>query len=381
MRPERILVTSAGGKTGLPLCLDLLARGFRVRALMRRDDHRARRLVEAGAETVVGDQLDPATLRRAMRDVQRAYHCPPTGPDGLYFTSVFAVAAAEARLEHVVSQAQWLSAPDHRSLYTREIWLGLRLLERLPDTTLTINAAGWFADNELMVAEPAAQLGILPLPFGDGDRRLDAPPTSEDIAAVSAAALAEPEHHAGRTYRPTGPVLLSPDEIARHWSTVLGRRVRYRPVSEAMFLKALAALRPPGYSPAMLTQLLHYVREYRNGTFAVGGPTDVVLRVAGRAPESYDALLRRRLPAMPVAVRRPGRRLRAMANFARILMTPTPDAERIEAARGHVLPAGLRYAQESAAWRAEHGLPVTGFGVADGDAARGATVAAPRPVP
>ena len=35
--------------------------------------------------------------------------------------------------------------------------------------TVTVNNVGWFAENYFWVLEPAAQLGILPLPLGDGD--------------------------------------------------------------------------------------------------------------------------------------------------------------------------------------------------------------------
>ena len=75
--------------------------------------------------------------------------------------------------------------------------------------------------------EPAAQLGLFPMPLGDGDVRNDAPVSTEDIAAVSAAALADPERHAGKTYRPTGPALVSPNEIAATLGKVLLPRAVY----------------------------------------------------------------------------------------------------------------------------------------------------------
>ena len=62
----KTLVTSAAGKTGLPTALQLLEKGYPVRAFVRRDDHRSRRLKEAGAELFVGDQYTLADMRRAM---------------------------------------------------------------------------------------------------------------------------------------------------------------------------------------------------------------------------------------------------------------------------------------------------------------------------
>lgn len=109
MTKPKILVTSAAGNTGIPTTLQLLEKGYPVRAFVRRDDHRARLLKDAGAEIFLGNQYALDDMRTAMADVQRAYHCAPTEPNGLHFGSLFAVAANEARLEHVVMLGQWLS--------------------------------------------------------------------------------------------------------------------------------------------------------------------------------------------------------------------------------------------------------------------------------
>ncbi len=263
----KILVTSAAGNTGIPTTLQLLEKGYPVRAFVRRNDHRAKRLEDAGAEIFVGDQYSIADMRRAMDGVRRAYHCAPTAPNALHFGAVFAIAAQEAKLEHVVMLGQWLSDPDHPSMITREVWLNEEVLKLLPDTTLTVNNVGWFAENYFMgVLEPIAQLGILPMPLGDGNVKRNAPPSNEDIAAVTIAALVDPATHAGKVYRPTGPELLSPNDIAAIMGKVLGRKVRYQDISEAMLLKAL---RVQGFAEAMPTQLALYAKEYRRGAFAI----------------------------------------------------------------------------------------------------------------
>ncbi|MCP5084008.1 MAG: NmrA family NAD(P)-binding protein [Alphaproteobacteria bacterium] len=302
-RKPNILITSAGGKTGLQTALQLLQNGYAVRAFLRRNDQRATRLKEAGAEIFIGDQYSVRDMRQAMAGVQRAYHCAPTAPNGLHFGAVFAAAAFEAGIEHVVSLSQWLSQPEHPSQFTREVWLNDTMLEMLPDASVTTVNVGWFADNYFMVLEPAAQLGLLPMPLGDGAEKKNAPPSNEDIAAVAAGALMDPAAHAGKVYRPTGPKLLSPNEIAETLGKVMGRTVRYQDISEAMFQKALSAVPPPNYSDAMLTQLTFYVEEYRRGTFAVNAPTDAVEQVAGRPAEDFETIARRVVAERPDAVR------------------------------------------------------------------------------
>lgn len=97
----RILVTSAAGRTGSVAVLELLRKGFPVRAFVRRNDARSETLRTAGAEIFVGDLFDLSDLRRALIDVQRAYHCPPFGPNLLHGMMLFALAAEEAKLEVV----------------------------------------------------------------------------------------------------------------------------------------------------------------------------------------------------------------------------------------------------------------------------------------
>lgn len=350
----KTLVTSAAGKTGLQTALQLLDNGYPVRAFVRRDDHRAKRLKEAGAEIFLGDQFALADMRRAMAGVQRAYHCAPTAPNGLHFGAVFAIAAQESRIEHVVTLSQWLSHPEHPSYFTREVWLNDAILNLLPDTSVTVNNVGWFADNYFMVLEPAAQLGLLTMPLGDGNVKGNAPPSTEDIAAVSVGALIDPAAHAGKTYRPTGPALLSPNDIAATLTTVLGRTVKYQNISEAMFLKALSALQPPGFTEATLTQLRLYTEEYRRGAFAVSAPTDAVTKVAGREPEDFETIARRYAKERPEAMRSPANKIKALRNFIRILATAKPDSDRIEKQLHHVLLENPTFAGENTEWRRHH---------------------------
>ena len=350
----RILVTSAAGKTGLPLTLQLLEAGYPVRAFVRRDDDRASRLREAGAEIFVGNLLSLADMRKAMADVRRAYHCAPTAANGLHFGAVFAVAAREAGLEHVVTLSQWLAHPDHPSVATREVWLNDELVALLPEASHTVIDVGWFAANYFMVLESAAQLGLLPMPLGDGDVKKDAPPSNEDIAAVAAAALTDPAAHAGKRYRPTGPALLSPNDIAAALSDALGRRVRYRDIPEATFLKALKSLGLSNFSDFMMIQLRLYAEEYRRGAFAAGAPSDAVERATGRAPEDFAAIARRMVAERPVALRSPSNRLRALRNFARILVTPVPDIAAIARHGDQAFLAAPAFALDSPEWDALH---------------------------
>ena len=350
----RILVTSAAGKTGLQTALQLRAKDFPVRAFVRRKDHRSDLLERAGAELFIGDQYSLTDMRTATRGVKRAYQCAPTAPNGLHFNAVFTAAAHEAQLEHVVTLSQWLASADHPSLFTREVHLGDILIGMRPEMSVTTVNVGWFAENYLMVLDMAAHLGLFTMPLGDGNVRKNAAPSNEDIASVVVGALADPDRHAGKTYRPTGPDLLSPNDIADAMGRVLGRQVRYIDISERMMVKALKALPPANFSEAAVTQLAIYTDEYRRGTFAVNAPTDDVRRVGGRQPETFESVLRRKVAEQPALQQSLKSSIRTLGGFLKILATRPFDLDRAQAQRDYVRLSSPIFCQDDPGWRDSH---------------------------
>jgi uncharacterized protein YbjT (DUF2867 family) len=350
MKPA-ILVSGATGKTGAPTVLQLLARGFPVRALVHREDARSDRLRQAGAQVICGSLEDIDDLSDAMAGVQRAYFCPPLTSGTLRRATLFAAAAIEAKLEVVVILSQWLTDPTHRSLHASEKWLSSRVFDWAPVDSVAVNP-GWFADNYMAALEPITQLGILGMPLGDG---LNAPPSNEDVARVVVGALADPARHVGKTYRPTGPRLLSPDEIAATFSRVLGRPVRYQNAPLGLFLKVARSL---GLSDYIIAQLYWFLHDYQRGSFAIGAPTDVVRDVGGAAPETFETIVRRYVAGSPLAQRSFASRLRAGWNVVRALLTPAPDLNAIARRLEFPPVAHASLAADSIRWRRSHDAPV-----------------------
>ncbi|MCE7999935.1 MAG: NmrA family NAD(P)-binding protein [Rhodobiaceae bacterium] len=344
----KILVTSAAGKTGMSTALQLLEKDYPVRALVRGKDARSRLLHKAGAEVVVGDLHDIDSLREAFSGCQRAYWCAPVEAHPLHKMSLFAIAAAEAKVEHIVHLSQWLSASSHPSVATREVWMMDKILDWIPGATITINNTGWFADNYALVMLPMAQLGMMPMPLGDGR---NAPPSNEDIAAVNVGALISPEDHAGQTYRPTGPALLTPQEIADAFGRALGRTVRYDNASMKMFLKALAAQKRPEFAQS---QLAHYVVDYQQDAFARGAPTDVVERVGGRQPQTIDEIARHYVQTDPDARQTLINKVRALSLLSKIFVATPLDREKFAQSREFPMSRTPTYAAKDDVWLETH---------------------------
>jgi NAD(P)H dehydrogenase (quinone) len=345
IRPQ-ILVTAAAGQTGSAVTRQLLAAGFPVRAVVRRIDPRAERLRAAGAEIVVADMGDPLAMGAALVNVQRAYFVAGFDPAMLHQAVVFATAAAEARLEHVVQMTQWLASPSHPALMTRQHWLADRLVAMIPGATNTLVEPGFFADLPYLATLPyAAHLGAYPWPFRGGR---NAPPSVEDIAAVVVGALTDPARHAGHRYRPTGPALLDGPEMAAIIGKVLGRRVRLAPMPFALFLRAA---RLDGLPMALLAMLRHYADDHGDGAFELGAPTDVVERVAGRPAESFESVTSRHAATLPRGF---GPTLRQFARFMAVPLVPAPPVRQYLAGLRMPAPPEPLGAARSAIWRRDH---------------------------
>jgi hypothetical protein len=224
MLKPRILVTGATGKTGSVVVAELLRAGYRVRAMVRRQDARSAQLRAQGAEIAVADMSDVDHVAEALKDVQRAYYCPPFDPYMIQGAVAFAVAARESGLEHIVGLTQWLSSPSHPALMTRQHWLVDRLLSMTSGITHTILRPGFFADNYLALTRPAAHLGVFPWPYGDSR---NAPPFKRG-------------HRTGRGLGADQSVGARREELPAHRASAPGRagdggrdRARRGPVRES----------------------------------------------------------------------------------------------------------------------------------------------------
>jgi uncharacterized protein YbjT (DUF2867 family) len=349
MTKPRIIVTGATGKTGSVVASELLKAGYPVRAMVHREDGRSARLKVQGAEIEVAEMSDVERVADALKDVQRAYYCPPIDPYMIQGAAAFAVAAKEARLEHIVGMTQWLASPSHPSLMTRQHWLVDRLFSTIPGVAHTIVRPGFFADDYLVTIGASAQLGILPWMFGDSR---NAPPSNEDIARVAVAALMDPARHAGKSYRPTGPELLSAEDMAKAIGRAVGRLVRVVPTPAWLFMKAA---RMSGYPIDVFSGIRYYIDDHKRGAFEVGAPTTDVLDVTGRPAEDFETIARR-YAALPRNQRNFRNWLREFMQFMVAPLSPGFNLERYDRELRRPFPSVPQFATDSKVWRSEHSI-------------------------
>jgi NAD(P)H dehydrogenase (quinone) len=349
MVKPRIIVTGATGKTGSVVTTQLLKAGYPVRAMVHREDGRSARLKAQGAEIAVADITDVERVADALKDVQRAYFCPPYNPYMIQGAAAFAVAAKEARLEHIVGLSQWLTSPSHPSLMTRQSWLVDRLFSMTPGVAHTIVNPGFFADNYLMTIGLAAHLGIFPWMYGNSR---NAPPSNEDIARVAVAVLMNPARHAGKSYRPTGPELLAAEDMAKAIGRAVGRSVRVMPTPTWLFMKAA---RMAGMSIDLMSNVRYYADDHKLGAFELGAPTTDVLDVTGSSAENFETIARR-YAAQPRNQPTPGNWLREFGQFMMAPLRPGFNLDRYDHELRRPFPSEAQFAPESGVWRREHAI-------------------------
>ena len=348
MIQPKILVTGATGRTGRAVVDQLLAKGVPVRAVVHSQDARSAVLERKGAETVAADIFDPDQLLAVMRETPRAYWLPVYDPYMIQSVTAFAAAAREAKLEAVVSLGQWLASPIHPSLATRQAWLADQVFSMIPGVAHVRVNPGYFADNYLRMTPYAAHLGVFPTITGDSK---DAPPSNEDIARVVVAALMDPDKHAGKRYRPTGPTLLSGNDMAEILARVLGRIVRRIDLPWWLFLKAA---RSANVDDFLASNLRYYVEDHKRGAFALSAPTNDVLEVTGHPAEDFETTARR-YSAQPEAQRNFGNWLRIVIDFMRNPLRRGYNLERFDSELRFPKPPVPSYAMANERWKIEHG--------------------------
>jgi hypothetical protein len=114
----------------------------------------------------------------------------------------------------------------------------------------------------------------------NGNRR-NAPPSNEDIARVAVAALMDPARHGGKSYRPTGPELLSAENMAKAIGRAVGRSARFVPTPTWQFMKGA---RMSGYPIDLFSGIRYYIEDHERGAFDTTGvpaPPTLLLGLVG----------------------------------------------------------------------------------------------------
>jgi uncharacterized protein YbjT (DUF2867 family) len=227
------LITGAAGKIGgvsRSVVEMLLDKGEPVRAMVHREDARAQRLRDLGAEVVVGDLTDPRNVVDAMTGVERMFFNMSVSLDYLEATAIVCATARELGGYDVIVNMSQMTVSQMTLTSTEEShqqwlhWLSEEVMNWSGVPVVHIRPT-IFLDNPLftMLARRSVHdRGVLPLPFGAGRT---SPISAVDVARVVVALLRDPADRIGDVYELTGPEVLDMDGLAEHYARALGRPV------------------------------------------------------------------------------------------------------------------------------------------------------------
>ncbi len=277
MNQQLFLVTGATGETGRNTVRHLLGNGYRVRALVHKEDERAEALRTLGAEVSVGDLLDHDDAIRATAGTSAAYFCYPVSPGIISATAYFADAAKRAGLSAVVNMSQISAREDSHSHAARNHWISERIFDW--SGVPTVHLRPTFFAQWLLYPQTLSTIvadGVIDLPYGNGHH---APIAAEDQARFIAALLAQPAEHIGKTYNLHGPIELDQAGIAAALGNTLGRDIRYRPLSIPQYRARLEKAGVPEYK---IQHFCAIAVDYQDGIFA--GKDSIIARLTGEPP-------------------------------------------------------------------------------------------------
>jgi NAD(P)H dehydrogenase (quinone) len=255
------LITGAAGKTASVVAETLTGRGFFVRALVRKEDDRSKRLAGLGAEIVIGDMLSLADMKAATNGMDSAYFCYPTSDRILEASAIMAEAARENGMGFVCNMSQIIARSDAPSPTSRLHWLAERLFDTSPINVTHLKPT-FFADHFVLnMRHTIAKDNQIIRPYGSA---FHSPITSADIGRVAATVLIDPTRHIGKAYVLTGLDRLSFTEIADIFSEILQRPIVYIDVPADEFK---ADMERRQFANSLLEHHMQSSKDYRDGSF------------------------------------------------------------------------------------------------------------------
>ena len=264
-----ILVTGAAGAVGGiggTVTKMLLDEGYRVRAMVRRQDERAEALAALGAQVVVGDLLDLKSTHAAIEGCERVYFGMSVSPSYLEATVNAASVARHHKVKAFINMSQMTvsqmsitettASPQHKLHWLAEQaldWSGLPVVQVRP----TVFLEGFFLR---FCASSVKRSNTISLPMGDGKT---SPISAYDVARAVAAILRNPQPHVGHIYNLAGPRSENLDFYAAEFSEALGRTITYEDIAPELWRERLVQWRLPMHLIDHVTAMAELNRQHR----------------------------------------------------------------------------------------------------------------------
>ncbi|HEY9010783.1 MAG TPA: NmrA family NAD(P)-binding protein [Devosia sp.] len=234
---KNILVFGATGPQGRPVAERLLAKGYRVRALVR-DMAKAQPLASMGIELVAGDLDDPMSVTAAMRDQDGVFLLVPFSTGRLEHATTVIDAAVAGGIRSIVWNATGTIPPAPTGNPAIDMRRGILAALEASGIPFVALQPTTYMENFLIpiVADEVAGKDTLAYPIPEAVRCQWI--SQIDAASFAVAAFSRPDAE-NLVVEISGPEKLSGSEIAERFSRGLNRAIRFRPMPPKEFGAAL----------------------------------------------------------------------------------------------------------------------------------------------
>jgi uncharacterized protein YbjT (DUF2867 family) len=224
------------------------------------------------------DFTRPLTFGPALQGVRRVFLVLPADPRLAGWTADFVAAAKRAGIERIVKLSALGAEREQPFSFARWHQQADRHLEGSAIPHVILRPNGFMQNLVGFHGKSIAARGRFSLPIGECKiSYIDA----DDVAAAAVAALLREPIPRSR-YELTGPVALSGLEIAWILSAILGREIRFDPVSAE---QAAAAMAERGVPAAQIRAVGEMMADYRAGHAGLVSPAFAEL--TGRPPRGF----------------------------------------------------------------------------------------------
>jgi uncharacterized protein YbjT (DUF2867 family) len=272
----KILVIGGTGHVGSEVVKELTKREADVRVLVRKVLEKS----PPGVEIVVGDLLDPVSIEKAMKDVDKLYLLNAVTPDELTQGLIAYDLAKKLKLSHIVYHSvfrveQFKDVPHFASKFAIESAI------REFDLPFTIIRPNYFFQNDASFKDLLTNMSVYPNPLGlAGISAVDI----RDIAEATAISLMSDEHF-GKTYNVNGPAALSGPKAASIWSKVFGKEIKYAGDNLDAFEEQMRKHAPAWAAFDIRMMFQGYLER---GFVAEGDDAAILTKLLGHKPRAYE---------------------------------------------------------------------------------------------
>lgn len=216
----KTLVIGGTGKVGSEVVSQLIAEETEIVVLTRSSDNFDR--LPEGVVGVVGDLLQPKTLRTVFKEVDKVFMLNAVSPTECSEGLMGLLAAKTENVKKIVYlSVQNVDDAPHLPHFGAKIPIEQAI--KASGIDYTILRANNFYQNDYWFKDAIMQYGVYPQPIGDvGLSRVDI----RDIAEAAAIALTT-DQAVNETLNLVGPDVLTGEQTARIWSEVLDKSISY----------------------------------------------------------------------------------------------------------------------------------------------------------